>query len=145
MRATWLGRLKRSFSSSTASFANGTNSATGPANGNGNLHRTRSVPLSQTFDTQVGSMTLGGRTYREELYAGRRLDLSSASLSKGFRSLQGILRDEHILQKVRARREFIRPCVLKSREHSARRRERFDVMVRDTVEEIKDIYNRLKK
>lgn len=142
MRVAWLGRLRRSFSSSTASLANGTTSTTG--NTNGNIHRTKSVPLSQAFDTQAGSISLGGRTYREELYAGRRLDLSSASLSSGLRGLQGILRDEHILEKVRARREFIRPCVLRSKERSARRRERFDAMVRDTVKEIKDIYNRLK-
>lgn len=144
MRVTWFGRLGRSFSNGKI-HPTESGGATSAAVSNTGLHRTKSVPLSQTFDAQVGGMSMGNRTYREELYGGRRLDLSTVSLSSGLRSLQDVLRGEHILEKVRAHREFTRPCVLKSRERSARQRGRFDAMVRSTVQEIKDIYTRLKK
>ena len=89
----------------------------------------------------------GNRTYREELYAGRRIILQSgpnAGSGNGrIGRMYDLLKSEGIFAKIRSKREFMRPGEKAGHEWAARRKIRFNQMVAKTVNEIKDIYRRL--
>src|SRR4051812_39435258 len=60
----------------------------------------------------------GERTYNEELYSARRIDLSNATgkapFNYGISRLFDVMRTEGIIGKVRSKREWIRPGLVKS-------------------------------
>ena len=102
----------------------------------GNLRRR--IPLRS-------SNTPSERTYREDLYSGRRIDLrEGVPVHVGLRKLSSAMHSGGIINTLRAKREFTRPGLLKSLARMKARHERFDEMVRNTLNEIKDIYRRLK-
>lgn len=75
-----------------------------------------------------------GRTYREELYASRRFELSPTQApSSALRKLNNLLNDECVSKTVRARRYFVRPGLVKHAILYAGRRKRFNRIVRDTI------------
>jgi hypothetical protein len=85
------------------------------------------------------------RTYREELYSGRRIDLREGlPVHVGLRRLSSVMHSGGIIKTLRAKREFTRPGLVKSLARMEARHQRFDEMVRNTLNEIKDIYRRLK-
>ena len=86
-----------------------------------------------------------GRTYREELYASRRFELNpSQNPNYAFKKLQSFLQDEKIPAKVKEKRHFIRPGLVKHAIIYAGRRKKFDGTVRDTINKIVQINESLK-
>ena len=90
-----------------------------------------------------------GRTYREELYAARRIELfsqqnSTSNLNHALSALHSNLRAAKVIEKVREKREWVPPGERLAKQMAARRRVRFNQMVSRTVHEIKDIHERLK-
>jgi hypothetical protein len=86
------------------------------------------------------------RTYREELYAGRRVDLTTTrtpfpvAMSRIFDTMQS----EGVVARVKRGREWIRPGLVASLGRMRRRQARFNTMVGETINEIKDVYRRIK-
>lgn len=84
------------------------------------------------------------RTYREQLYSGRRITLnpgqnSSWALGRVFQAM----REEGLVDHIRSKREWIRPGLAASLKRMKRRQQRFNAIVRSTINEINDIYRRL--
>ena len=78
-----------------------------------------------------------GRTYREELYSSRRIELTpTQATSSAFRKLSQRLQEEKIVQMVKERRYFIRPGLQKHAIIYAGRRKKFNQLVRDTINRI---------
>lgn len=83
------------------------------------------------------NFTQPGRSYREELYASRRFELNpSQNPSYAFRKLQNFLQDEKIPTKVKEKRYFVRPGLIKHAIIYAGRRKKFDSMVKRTIDRI---------
>lgn len=78
-----------------------------------------------------------GRTYREELYSSRRIELTpTQATSSAFRELSQRLQEERIVQMVKERRYFVRPGLQKHAIIYAGRRKKFNQLVRDTINQI---------
>lgn len=78
-----------------------------------------------------------GRSYREELYASRRFELNpSQNPNYAFKKLQTFLQDERIPQRVKEKRYFVRPGLVKHAVMYAGRRKKFDSLVRETINKI---------
>lgn len=103
-------------------------------------------PLSTRRRTAVKlrqELQLPERSYREELYASRRIEVYGASANHGLGRVYELMRSEGLVDKIRGRREWIRPGLVASLARMKRRQERFNAMVRNTVSEINEIYRRL--
>lgn len=86
------------------------------------------------------NFTQPGRSYREELYASRRFELNpSQNPNYAFRKLQNFLQDEKIPTKVKEKRYFVRPGLIKHAVIYAGRRKKFDSMVKNTINRIVQI------
>ena len=83
------------------------------------------------------------RSHREELYASRRIEVHGATANHGLGRVFELMRSEGLVDKIRSRREWIRPGLVASLDRMKRRQQRFNAMVRDTVSEINEIYRRL--
>lgn len=87
---------------------------------------------------------LDGRTYREELYAARRIPLARhQSPQFGLGRLNQLLWEEGIVDSVRAHREYIGPSARKGLERIQRSKGRFNIMVSRTIDEILKVRKRL--
>ena len=97
-----------------------------------------SSPISQSHPvTQPRSFIQPGRTYREELYSSRRIELTPTQATPtAFRKLSQRLQEERVLQRVKERRYFVRPGLIKHAIIYAGRRKKFNQLVRDTINEI---------
>ena len=81
------------------------------------------------------------RTYREELYASRRFELNpSQNPNYAFRRLQSVLLDENIPTKVREKKHFVRPGLIKHAIIYAGRRKKFNNLVRETIKKVINIH-----
>lgn len=86
------------------------------------------------------NFTQPGRSYREELYASRRFELNpSQNPNYAFRKLQNFLQDEKIPAKVKEKRYFVRPGLIKHAVIYAGRRKKFNSMVKSTINRIVQI------
>lgn len=83
------------------------------------------------------------RPYKEELYSARRIEIHGASSNYGLSRVFEVMRSEGFVEKIRSKREWIRPGLVASLARMKRRQQRFNGMVRDTVNEINEIYRRL--
>ena len=87
------------------------------------------------------NFTQPGRSYREELYASRRFELNpSQNPNYAFRRLQNFLQDEKIPMKVKEKKYFVRPGLVKHAVIYAGRRKKFDSMVKETIERVVQIH-----
>lgn len=99
------------------------------------LKTTRNQPPNYTNFTQPG------RSYREELYSSRRFELNpSQNPNYAFRRLQNFLQDEKIPMKVKEKKYFVRPGLIKHAVIYAGRRKKFDSMVKETIERAVQIH-----
>ncbi len=85
----------------------------------------------------IRSFIQPGRTYREELYSSRRVELTpTQAIPTAFRKLSQRLQEEQVLKRVREGRYFVRPGLLKHAIIYAGRRKKFNQLVRDTINRI---------
>lgn len=99
----------------------------------------RTPQSSQSSSAQ--SHVQPGRSYKEELYASRRFDLNTSSNPNyAFRNLQSFLQDEKIPAKVREKRHFVRPGLVKHAVIYAGRRKKFNEIVKGTISKIVRIH-----
>lgn len=85
----------------------------------------------------TGNYVQPGRSYKEELYASRRFDINpSQNPNYAFRKLQTFLHDEKIPAKIKEKKHFIRPGLVKHAVIYAGRRKKFNEMVKDTIKKI---------
>ena len=99
--------------------------------------------MNQTGQTSPNytNFTQPGRSYREELYASRRFELNpSQNPNYAFRRLQNFLQEEKIPMKVKEKRHFVRPGLVKHAIIYAGRRKKFDSMVKDTITRVVQIH-----
>lgn len=90
--------------------------------------------------------TQPGRTYKEELYASRRFELNpSQNPSYAFRKLQTFLQEEKIPGKVREKRWFVRPGLVKHSIIYGGRRKKFNNLVKDTIKRVVQIHESKKE
>lgn len=99
---------------------------------------TRNSEQSRTFPHNY---IQPGRSYKEELYASRRFDLNpSQNPNYAFRKLQTFLQDEKIPAKVKEKKHFVRPGLIKHAVIYAGRRKKFNQIVKDTISKIVNIH-----
>lgn len=107
---------------------------------NSTISNSLTLPQSQIatlIHQQPRSFIQPGRTYREELYASRRIELTpTQAVPSAFRKLSQRLQEEQVLQRVKERRYFVRPGLVKHAMMYAGRRNKFNQMVRDTINRI---------
>jgi hypothetical protein len=86
------------------------------------------------------------RTYRESIYSGRRIDLASnrLSLSAALSRVLDIMNTEGVMKKVRDGREWKKPGLVASLKRMKRRQERFNGLVKKSIDEINDVHRRIK-
>lgn len=96
--------------------------------------------INQSQTPNYNNFTQPGRSYREELYASRRFELNpSQNPNYAFRRLQNFLQDEKIPMKVKEKKYFVRPGLVKHAVIYAGRRKKFDSMVRETIKRVVQI------
>lgn len=96
--------------------------------------------MNQNQIPNYNNFTQPGRSYREELYASRRFELNpSQNPNYAFRRLQNFLQDEKIPMKVKEKKYFVRPGLVKHAIIYAGRRKKFDSMVKETIERVVQI------
>lgn len=89
------------------------------------------MPESTSTTTPIAS-TL--HTYRENLYSARRITLANPfSHSPAMPRLKRLLHEEGIVARLRERRRFVKPSVIKGLKKYKARKEKFDVMVREHI------------
>lgn len=112
----------------------------------GALSKFRSVQEASPFPSSSSpssSSPSPGRTYREELYAGRTISATRMPSSVALSRLFDVVRNEGIMDVVRRKREWIRPGLAASLERMRRRHARFNRKVRESIQEVNEIYRRL--
>lgn len=73
-------------------------------------------------------------TYREDLYAARRITLSNPfSHSPAIPRLKRLLHDEGIVARLKERKRFVKPSVMKGLKKYKARKEKFDVIVKEHI------------
>jgi hypothetical protein len=97
--------------------------------------------LNQNQTPIYANFTQPGRSYREELYASRRFELNpSQNPNYAFRRLQNFLQDENIPTKVKEKKYFVRPGLVKHAVIYAGRRKKFNLMVKETIKRVVQIH-----
>lgn len=92
---------------------------------------------AQSSSPNYDNFTQFGRTYKEELYASRRFELNpSQNPTYAFRKLQTFMQDEKIPGKVREKRWFVRPGLVKHAVIYGGRRKKFNNLVKDTIKRV---------
>lgn len=88
-----------------------------------------------------GNYVQPGRSYKEELYASRRFELNpSQNPNYAFRKLQNFLQDEKIPAKIKEKKHFTRPGLVKHAVIYAGRRKKFNDLVKSTINKIVKIH-----
>ena len=88
-----------------------------------------------------GNYVQPGRSYKEELYASRRFELNpSQNPNYAFRKLQTFLQDEKIPAKIKEKKHFTRPGLVKHAVIYAGRRKKFNEIVKGTIIKIVKIH-----
>jgi ribosomal protein S21 len=116
---------------------------TNALNSNFDLKFSESVePVAPSQSSQLPhqrSFIQPGRTYREELYSSRRIELTPTQATPtAFRKLSQRLQEEQVLQRVKERRYFVRPGLIKHAITYAGRRKKFNQLVKSTINRIVD-------
>ena len=92
---------------------------------------------SSNSSSSTGNFIQPGRSYKEELYASRRFELNpSQNPNYAFRKLQNFLQDEAIPAKIKEKKYFVRPGLVKHAVIYAGRRKKFNSIVKDTINKI---------
>lgn len=112
------------------------------------LQQSESLSLKEKITTPAtttpinsGNYVQPGRSYKEELYASRRFELNpSQNPNYAFRKLQNFLQDEKIPAKIKEKKHFIRPGLVKHAVIYAGRRKKFNNLVKDTIKKIVKIH-----
>lgn len=85
-------------------------------------------------------------SYREELYGSRRLVISAGqNISSALSHFAGIIDRYKLMQEVRRRRQFTKPCEVRHNKIYANRKRKFDAMVRDTMTKVLAIHEEEKR
>lgn len=80
-------------------------------------------------------------TYRGSLYSARRITLANPfSHSPAMPRLKRLLHEEGIVGRLRERKRFVKPSVIKGMKKYKARKERFDIIVREHINKALELH-----